>query len=48
MNTSTEDLLTEDLFGYKAVTCSACHGSGEHLHEDKSCEECDGTGEISE
>jgi hypothetical protein len=22
MNTSTEDLLTEDLFGYKAVTCS--------------------------
>jgi DnaJ-class molecular chaperone len=30
------------------VTCSACHGSGEHLYEDKSCEECDGTGEILE
>jgi|DEB0MinimDraft_4_1074332.scaffolds.fasta_scaffold172685_2 uncharacterized phage protein len=38
--------LTEDLFGYKSYTCSACNGSGEHLHEDKSCEECDGTGEI--
>ena len=38
--------LTEDLFGYKSYICSACNGSGEHLHEDKSCEECDGTGEI--
>ena len=38
--------LTQDLFGYKSVSCLECDGTGEEPNTENTCDECDGTGEI--
>ena len=38
--------LSTDLFGYHSVPCLECNGCGENLYEEKTCDECDGLGEI--
>ena len=37
--------ITQDLFGYKAIQCLECDGTGEEHNTENTCEECDGTGE---
>ena len=38
--------ITQDLFGYKAIQCLECDGTGEEHNTENTCDECDGTGEI--
>jgi DnaJ-class molecular chaperone len=38
--------ITQDLFGYKAIQCLECDGTGEEPNTENTCDECDGTGEI--
>jgi DnaJ-class molecular chaperone len=45
-NTDVDTTITQDLFGYLSVPCLDCHGTGENLNNEDSCEECDGIGEI--
>ena len=45
-NTDVDITITQDLFGYLSVPCLDCHGTGENLNNEDSCEECDGIGEI--
>jgi DnaJ-class molecular chaperone len=42
----TDTKITQDLFGYKAVTCLECDGTGEEPNTENTCNECEGFGEF--